>query len=130
MPVLLRNVVFDTVRPVRNTTTGITRVNPNGLYLSGIEGHMEPNRVGRLVPVSDAAVSAPYKLQVDTGTDIAQGDSIVNITRIQNGQPYPGDMQETNVSWSVVHVTETSPVLLECRTVYLDRITGGGPTHV
>lgn len=129
MAVLLPNVTLDTQRPTR-TAAGLTTTRPDGTYLAGVVAHMEPNRVRSPAGLPDVALLAPYWLIVEAGTDIAPQDILLNIARLDTGEAYPGDYTEgQNTVWRVVHVTETAPVLIPCRQVFVTRATGAGPLH-
>jgi len=72
------------------------------------------------------AVMTQYRLNVDWQTDIIEGDRITNI-RQNDTTPWPGI--SPNEYFEVVYVHLSTPGILPRRTLFLNRIRGGGPTY-
>lgn len=128
--ILLPNVRFNTMRGSYNATTQQT--SGATTYLTGISGHIAPTSSKQLSVLPEAAFGTEYYVVVETGTKIAEGDYLTNITLPDGVTPWPGDVIAPGQSgaptiiWKVKLIMETSPGLLPYRKVYLirDRLTG------
>lgn len=128
---LLTNVIVTTARPTYNATTKIT--GPATTYLTGIEMHLEPDKEANFLAQSEGALDVHYTGHVDSGVDVAVGDTLTSIKLASDGvTDYPGasDGPATgsgNVEWRVTFHEETAPALLPERKLHITRVRGGGP---
>lgn len=130
MPVLLPNVLFQTLRgnynPVTQQTLGATE------YLPSVSGHIAATSSKQLAVLPEAAFGTEYYVVVEAGTKIAEGDLITNITLPDGITPWPGDVipagnaNAPTMIWRVKLILEESPLLLPYRKVFLirDRLSG------
>ncbi len=125
--ILLPNVRFNTQRGSYNSSTQqTTGASP---YLVGVSGHIAPTSSMQLSVLPEAAFGTEYYVDVNTGTKIAEGDYLTNITLPDGVTPWPGDVSQSNapkIIWKVKLIQEMSPGLLPYRKVYLirDRLSG------
>lgn len=129
--VILPNIRFDTLRvgnnPVTQQSLGASP------YLSKIMGHVAATSSKQLAALPEAAFGTEYYVIVDTGTQIAEGDVLVNLIRLSNGQTWPGNViQQGNANapiiiWRVKLILEESAGLMDYRKVFLVRQQLSGP---
>ncbi len=135
MPVLLLNALLTVARVRYSVSTGASSAPAE--VLADVPCHIGPLRASAFTLLPEAALKAEYLAKVAPGTDIATGDQITAITLPDGLTPWPGDYSRatavpgsdpTSVWWVSYHV-ESTPGPLAHRTLYLARITGGGPLH-
>lgn len=136
MPVLLKNVVFDTARSVLDSKGNTTA--PTA-YAAGVEAHIRPVSASQFARLPQQALTAQYAATVEWGTDIAEGDILSNIVLYADRvTPWPGNLPlaETGqvpaatVVWRVVFVEPSTPGPLAHTDVYVTRQVASGPTSI
>lgn len=107
-------------------------------YLRGIACHIGPNGASAFGSLPDGAVKSPYVASIDPGVDIAEGDLITAITRLNGVTPWPGDYpaartsatsQDPTSQWEVTFHQDSDPGLRPYRRLFITRYTGGGKPH-
>lgn len=131
---LLANVNITTSRstyadPTVANTSGVTSA-PTA-YLQSTPAHIQPMNMAKYAMFGDAALSSDYVVNVDTGTDIIEGDRVSSIVLILDGvTPWPGSIPANaaaNEFWIVTKAVEVAPLLLPARLAFIKRVKGGGP---
>src|SRR5258708_7738266 len=110
---LLTNVIVTTARASFNASTGVTTT--ESAYLTGVEMHLEPEKEMTWMAKSEGTLDSYYKGHVDTGVDIATGDTLISIKQLDGVTDYPGDgpaTGSTNMVWKVVFHEEESAALI------------------
>src|SRR5579885_161891 len=115
--VILPNIRFDTLRVGNNPVT--QQALGASPYLQEVQGHVAATSSKQLAALPEAAFGTEYYVIVDTETRIAEGDVLVNIIRIKNGQPWPGNVIPQGnanapvVIWRVKLILEESAGLMD-----------------
>lgn len=126
MPVL-SNVLISTSRS--SFSSGVTST-ANKPILQGIAANIMPLAGTNYKVLPEAALQSEYRLQVDSGVDVREGDVLTSITLGDGVTPWPGiNTTNTNEYFRVSYVVESSPGPLAHRSAYVERVRGGGPVY-
>lgn len=126
--VLIRtNVLVNTARARHNSTHGTGAPIP---YLEQVPGFIYVITINDYHSLPQAALQSEYRLKVDKGTDINTGDIITDIFYPNGVTPWLGYNFTTEQEYLAVSLAlDTSPGFLECREIYIQRNTIGGPSR-
>jgi hypothetical protein len=123
MTVLLANALISTSRSPRNAGTGISGPAVPNLVQQSV--HIGPTPAEDFIKLpQEVALVSELRAEVDSGTDIQEGDYVTSITKKDGVTPWPSS--NPNDTYHVIYIREGAPLLLPARFVYIKRVRAGG----
>lgn len=122
------NCLFDTARAVFDPANGGGQGAPF-TYLQRQRGHYQPMYASHYHKLPGSALESSHIIIVAANLDVAFGDMVQNITRLDGVTPWPGDVDPDVISYTVGYVRVGGAGPLAQRMCYLVRTQFSGPSY-